>query len=217
MSEQDYPTYPKSERIADAAMHVAGIVFAVLGTSALMIWAMVDGPSTVIAVGVYGATLITSFVASACYHFTPGESLRHLLRRIDHAAIYLKIAGTYTPLVLLIGSAFAYGVLAVVWILAVIGAGAKLFFWPKSKDGSGHFGTALYLALGWFSVALITSIVPVLPSLALGLILAGGLIYSAGAIVFSLPNLRFQNAIWHGFVLIASMCFFSAIAMGVLA
>ncbi|MCL4134660.1 UNVERIFIED_CONTAM: hypothetical protein GTU68_066643 [Idotea baltica] len=197
-------------------MHLAGIVFAIAGTVLLILWATGNSAATITGVSVYGAALIASFVASACYHFTPWEGPRPVLRRIDHAAIYLKIAGTYTPLVVLIGSAFAYGVLIIVWALAVIGVAAKLFFWPKSGGGSGHMGTALYLGMGWLSVALLTSLIPVLPTTALGLIVAGGLIYSAGALVFSLDGLRFQNAIWHGFVLVASVCFFAAIAMGVI-
>lgn len=218
MTQTDiYPDYPKSERIADAAMHIAGIVFAITGTVMLLLWAMGDSGVTVTGVAVYGAALIGSFVASACYHFTPWERPRPILRRIDHAAIFLKIAGTYTPLVILIGSAFAYSILVIVWALAAIGVAAKLFFWPKNGGGSGRIGTALYLAMGWLSVALVTSLVPVLPTLAFGLIVAGGLIYSLGAVVFSLDGLRFQNAIWHGFVLVASLCFFAAIAMGVIA
>lgn len=209
-----YPTtYTKGERIADGVVHLAGIAFAVIG----MIWLIVlatgtTGTGTVAGLAIYGAAMTTSFVASFCYHFTPWEHPRPVLRRIDHAAIYLKIAGTYTPLVVLIGSAFAYGVLAVVWGLAVIGAGAKLFFWGKP----GRWGVLLYLGMGWLSVALASSLVPIVSGTVMTLIVAGGLVYSAGAVLFSLDGLRFQNAIWHGFVLIASVCFFAAIALGVL-
>lgn len=212
-----YPDFTRGERIADAVMHIAGVVFAVAGTVVLIIWAarlsgagQVDA-GTIAGVSIYGAALIGSFVASACYHFTPWERPRPLLRRIDHAAIYLKIAGTYTPLVVLIGSAFAYGVLCVVWGLAAVGALTKLFFWGRP----GRWGVALYLGLGWISVALLSSLIPVVPGTALALMVAGGLVYSAGAVIFSIDGLRYQNAIWHGFVLAASVCFFAAIALGV--
>ncbi len=217
-----YPTYSRAERIADAVVHAIGLLFAILGTVALILWAMGQDPAqhiaqrgaaTVTGVSIYGAALIGSFLASACYHFTPWEGPRHLLQRIDHAAIYLKIAGTYTPLVVLIGSAFAYGVLAVVWALAALGAIAKLFFWSRQ----GRWSTAFYLCLGWISVALLSSLWPLLPTGALVCLFAGGLIYSAGAVVFSLDHLKFQNAIWHGFVLTASACFFAAIALGAFA
>jgi len=209
-----YPTFTKSERIADATMHILGVALAIAGTIALVIYAWGQSDSgTVVGLSIYGVALIGSFIASACYHFTPWEHPRPTLRRIDHAAIYLKIAGTYTPLVVLIGSAFAYSVLAVVWALAALGAVMKLFFWARP----GRFGAGLYVGLGWLSVALITSLVAVVPTSALVLIIIGGLIYSAGAVLFSLDEWRFQNAVWHGFVLSASICFFAAIALGVAA
>ena len=213
MSHSDpYPTYGRAERIADAVVHVAGIVFALLGTAFLILWAQGQTSGTVVGLWVYGIALTASFVASFCYHFTPWEGPRPVLRRIDHAAIYVKIAGTYTPLVVLIGSAFAYGVLTLVWGLAAVGVAMKLFFWARPS----RWGVALYLGLGWLSIALASSLIPLVSGLVLGLIVAGGLIYSAGAILFSLEDLKFQNAIWHSFVLIASACFFAAIALGVL-
>lgn len=111
----------------------------------------------------------------------------------------------------MIGSAFAYGVLALVWGLATFGVMMKLFFWGRP----GRLGVALYVGMGWLSVALLSSLVPLISGTALTLMVAGGLIYSIGAVVFSLDGLRFQNAIWHGFVLVASLCFFAAIALAV--
>ncbi|HCP81019.1 MAG TPA: hemolysin III [Octadecabacter sp.] len=212
-STDPYPDFTRAERIADGVMHAVGIAFAITATILLIVWASGETSlSTVIGLSVYGAALIGSFVASACYHFTPWEGPRHLLRRIDHAAIYLKIAGTYTPLVVLIGSAFAYSILGVVWALATLGAIAKLFFWGRPT----RWGVGLYLGLGWLSVALITSLVPLVSGATMALIIAGGLVYSLGAVVFSIDGLRFQNAIWHGCVLTASGCFCIAIALGIL-
>ena len=205
-----YPSYTRRERIADGVMHVMGVVFALIGSVLLIVLATgrTDG-ATLAGLWVYGAAMIVSFVASACYHFTPWEGPRPWLRRLDHAAIYLKIAGTYTPLVVLIGSAFAYGVLALVWALAVIGVLAKLFFWARPT----RWGAVLYVAMGWLSLTLLSSLWPVVPVPALVLIGSGGLIYTLGAVLFSLDGLRFQNAIWHGFVNVASGCFFAAIAL----
>ncbi|AGI66728.1 hypothetical protein OAN307_c10130 [Octadecabacter antarcticus 307] len=208
-----YPDFTRSERIADGAVHIAGIVFAIVATTLLIIAASGDTTvGTVVALSIYGAALIGSFVASACYHFTPWEGPRAVLRRIDHAAIYLKIAGTYTPLVVLIGSAFAHGILGLVWALAAVGAIAKLFFWSRPN----RWGVGLYLGLGWLSVALVSSLIPLVSGVTLGLIVAGGLVYSLGAVVFSINGLRYQNAIWHTLVLAASVCFCVAIALGVL-
>jgi hemolysin III len=111
---------------------------------------------------------------------------------------------------LLIGSAFAYGILAIVWGLAAVGVAMKLFFWGRPT----RWGVVLYLGLGWLSVTLAPSLISLVSGLVLGLIVAGGLLYSLGAVVFSLEGLKYQNAIWHSFVLIASACFLAAIALG---
>ncbi len=205
-----YPTYARSERIADGTMHAVGVLGAVTGAVVLIIWS--SGQATaaqITAISVYGATLIATFVASAFYHMTPWEGIRPLLRRFDHAAIYLKIAGTYTPLVVMIGSGFAYAVLAVVWGLAVIGMVLKLFFWRTP----GRFGPALYLVMGWLSLALIWSLWPIVPVSVMVLIAVGGLLYTAGVPFYASETMKFSIAIWHGFVVAASGCFFAAIAI----
>jgi hemolysin III len=158
------------------------------------------------AVATYAVTLIATFTASAFYHMTPWESLRPVLRRIDHAAIYLKIAGTYTPLVVMIGSGLAYAVLGIIWALAVIGMVLKLVFW----SAPGQFGPALYLIMGWMSVVLFWSSWSELP---FGYIVAGGLLYTVGVVFYAAKNMKFSNAIWHGFVIAASACFFVAITV----
>ena len=212
-NSESYPDYTRGERIADGAVHAVGIFFAIIATVVLIGGTMGNANLwTVIAISIYGAALIGSFVASACYHFTPWDHQRAVLRRIDHAAIYFKIAGTYTPLVVMIGSAFAFGILGIVWALATVGAIAKLFFWARPS----RWGLGLYLGLGWLSVALVSSLIPLVSGLTLGLIVAGGLVYSLGTIVFSIDGLPYQNAIWHTLVLAASMCFCLAIATSVL-
>lgn len=110
---------------------------------------------------------------------------------------------------MVIGSGFAYGILGVVWALAVIGAVAKLWFWRTDARGS----LALYLGMGWLSVLLIYPMWHNLPGAALALVAAGGLTYSAGTLIYAHPGMRYQNAIWHAFVLIATACFFAAIAL----
>jgi len=205
-----YPTYARSERIADGTMHAVGVLGAITGAVVLIIWSSGNATAGQIAgISVYSATLIATFVASAFYHMTPWESIRPTLRRFDHAAIYLKIAGTYTPLVVMIGSGFAYVVLAVVWGLAVVGMVLKLFFWRTP----GRFGPALYLIMGWWSLALIWSLWPIVPVSAMVLMAAGGLLYTVGVPFYASETIKFSIAIWHGFVVAASACFFAAIAI----
>lgn len=209
-----YPAFARSERIADGVIHLFGVTLALTGAVLLIVFAALwAGAGQVAAVSVYGGALIATFTASAFYHMTPWDRLRPTLRRIDHAAIYLKIAGTYTPLVVLVGSGFSYVVLALVWGLAVIGVAAKLFFWATP----GRFAPLLYLVLGWLSIALIWPVATTLPVAATILVVTGGLLYTAGVIFFNWESLKFSNAIWHGFVLAASGCFFAAITVGTFA
>jgi len=206
-----YPAYAHAERRADAVMHALGLTFAVIGGAILIPFtALFEGGARTAAVSIYCAALLASFLASTLYHFPPRDTLRPLLRRFDYAAIFLKIAGTYTPLVVLIGSAFAYGVLAVVWAVALLGAGLRLFFWRTP----GPLGPLLYLGLGWASLALVWSLFPILPLAAALLVVAGGVLYSLGVLFFRMETLRYSMAIWHGFVLAASACFFTAISLG---
>jgi hemolysin III len=144
---------------------------------------------------------------------TPWENARPTLRRIDHAAIFLKIAGTCTPLAALVGSAFAWSVLAVVWLAALAGALSKLLWWQEP----GRLGVLAYLGLGWLGVLLLWPLAAKLPPPALLLTALGGALYTLGVVFFSWESLKFSNAIWHGFVLAASGCFFAAIAMGLAA
>ncbi len=209
-----YPAYSRPELVADGVLHALGIaasigavvLLPVLGADAL------DLPEAV-AFAIYATALIFAFVASAAYHMTPWEAARPLFRRIDHAAIYLKIAATYTPLVAMIGSVFGYVVLAAVWLLALFGATRKLFFWTTP----GSRSSLIFLGLGWTSVLLMWSIFTTLPPLSGGLIVLGGLVYTAGAWIHAHDDLGYVNAIWHGFVLTGSACFFAAIAIGIVA
>lgn len=205
-----YPTNALSERIADGTVHATGVLAALTGAVILISWSALNtSPAQIAAISIYGATLIATFAASAFYHLAPWDNVRPLLRRFDHAAIYLKIAGTYTPLVVMIGTGFAYLVLAIVWMLAVVGIVLKLFFWRTP----GRFGPALYLVMGWFSLALIWSLWPLVPLSAMILMGAGGLLYTGGVPFYASHAMKYSTAIWHGFVLAASACFFAAITI----
>ncbi len=206
-----YP-YSVPETLADASVHLVGVSLAVLGGGFLVLHvAQHHGAPQIAATSIYAVFMAASLVASALYHLLPWDRTRPFFHRMDHAAIYLKIAGTYTPLVVLIGSAFAYVVLAAVWLVALAGAVAKMSFWATDARGS----LALYLALGWASVLLIWPMWQHLPGGTIALVAIGGGLYSLGTIFYAMKALRFQNAIWHSFVLAASICFFGAVALGV--
>ncbi|MGB5862824.1 MAG: hemolysin III family protein, partial [Sulfitobacter sp.] len=138
------------DTFADGFVHVAGLAFS-LPATAVLLHSTQDTPLLFLATAVYCASMVTAFGASLLYHLSPVARFEAVLGRIDHAAIYLKIAGTYTPFVVLIGSALAYTLLAVVWLIALIGVVAKLRGWAADARGS----LALYLGMGWLSVLLV--------------------------------------------------------------
>lgn len=206
-----YPDYTRAERIADGIIHVVGITASVTAVIVLLAIAIptLDASSST-ALAIYGVTVVTLFSVSAAYHMVSHSGLKPILRRFDQAAIFFKIAGTYTPLVVLIGGAFSYGVLAVVWVTAILGALAKLVLRHK-LDG---ITVGIFLLLGWASLTLAWPIFATMPLAVSVLIVTGGVLYSVGVIFHLWNSLKFQNAIWHGFVLAASACHFTAVAAG---
>jgi hemolysin III len=198
-----------AEHAADGAIHVAGIASSLVAVSFLLAIQLNNGPASMsAALAVYGVSVILLFTASAAYHLVPSQSWKPLLQRFDHAAIFLKIAGTYTPLVVIMGSAWAYAVLALVWA----GAGAGAVMRIATGDRFAGFSAGLYLVLGWASVLLISLMFERLPWGAALLVVVGGLLYTAGVPFHIWERLKFQKAIWHGFVLAASACHFIAVA-----
>ena len=206
-----YPDYTRAERIADGIIHVVGITASVIAVIAVLIAAVPTlNVFSTTALAIYGVTVVTLFSVSAAYHMVSHAGLKPVLRKLDQAAIFFKIAGTYTPLVILIGSAFSYGVLAFVWAAAIFGAIGKFAFGHRLEG----ITVAIFLILGWASVTLAWPIFATMPIAVSMLILAGGLLYSIGVIFHVWNGLKYQNAIWHGFVLAASSCHFIAVTTG---
>ncbi|MGY2048982.1 PAQR family membrane homeostasis protein TrhA [Methylobacterium sp. JK268] len=207
-------TYTPGEMLADGIVHVIGVVLAVIGAVALVtVAALMLAPGGTLSVAVYAAGLVAMLSVSAAYNMWPVGRRKWLLRRADHATIFLMIAGTYTPLVTLVGSGgVAWGLLAGVWLVAVAGVAIKLAF-PGRFD---RLAVALYLALGWSGVAAYDSVIGQLVPDALALLAAGGFLYSAGVIFHLWRQLPFQNAIWHGFVLAAACCHYGAVLRSVI-
>jgi hemolysin III len=134
--------------------------------------------------------------------------LKAILRRFDHAAIYVKIAATYTPFAMVkLGGAIGFGLLGAVWAVGLFGVAAKLF-WPAQLVRTSY---VLYLAQGWACVAALQPLTEALPARALTLLVVGGILYTLGVVFHLWQSLRYHNAIWHGFVLVASACHFAAV------
>jgi hemolysin III len=159
-------------------------------------------------VSIYAAGLITMLALSATYNLFPVSRWKWILRRFDHSAIYVLIAATYTPFIAHMPmSVTSVALMAGVWGVAVVGIVLKLFF-PGRFDRQA---IVLYLALGWSGVMVYDVIADALPKFTLCLIAIGGVLYSAGVVFHVWERLRFQNAIWHGFVLLAASCHYAAV------
>ncbi|KIQ69606.1 PAQR family membrane homeostasis protein TrhA [Wenxinia marina] len=202
-----YPDYTRDERIADALVHVLGIALGTAGTATLLSRLSLT-PEARLALTVYGAAITLSFVASALYHFPPVPAARPLFRRLDHAAIFLKIAGTVTPLAVLAGTTLAHATLWAAWTAALAGALVKLFLWRPGRDA----GLVFYLALAWPAALTLWPLAQRAPVATPALILLGAALYLLGLVVFLRERLRFAQAIWHGLVLAATAAVFAGIA-----
>ena len=200
--------YDRTEVIADGIVHALGVSFGLVGAIALFLVRPASTTVDTSVVAIYAVGLLTMLVLSATYNLWPVSPRKWLLRRFDHAAIYLLIAATYTPFISQFNDAsFATQFLMGVWGVAFAGIVLKLNF-PGRFD---KISIALYLAMGWSGALAYDKAAASLPSLILALIAAGGGLYTMGVLFHSWRRLRFQNAIWHGFVILGAGCHFTAV------
>jgi hemolysin III len=205
--------YPRPiERSADRWVHVVGLTAAGAGAATLLALTVLGRRfAETAAVGVYALCLIAMLVCSTIYNMA-GPRHRPVLRRLDHAGIFLMIAGSYTPFTTLrLTGAWALWMTVAIWGLCLLGAAGKLFLPGLSKG----FWVALYMGVGWLVLIAIKPLLAAVSLLALVLLLAGGLVYSLGVIVYLRKSLPFRRAIWHSFVIAAAATHYAAILTGV--
>jgi hemolysin III len=206
-----YPTH--AERVADRWVHVIGLVAAAMGAPLLVGLALAQGglgraSSTL----VYALCLLAMLTVSAAYNLAKRPALQLRLRRLDHAAIFLMIAGSYTPFTTQrFEGAWAIAMTIAVWAIALIAAAGKLFLPGVSK----RIWLAVYLLLGWMVLGAIEPLIAGVRPVSLILLAAGGAIYSLGVIAYAAPRLPFRRAVWHGAVLAAAGAHYAAIMTGV--
>jgi hemolysin III len=200
--------YDRGEITADAVVHVVGLTVAVVGVAILIALAAgspADG--SLLGAVIYAVALLAMLGFSAAYNLWPVSRIKWLLRRFDHAAIYLLIAATYTPfLIQLNNGPLVSAMLAIVWGVAALGIAVKLAL-PGRFD---RLSILLYLLLGWSGV-MMYDVINAIPSSTLWLLGAGGLFYTFGVIFHFWSGLRFQNAVWHTFVVFAAACHYAAV------
>ena len=199
------------EELANTITHGTGVAFSIIGLVLLVVRASLYGNAwQVVSFSIYGASLIMLYLASTLYHGFKSPRAKEMLRIFDHSAIYLLIAGTYTPFLLnTIRGPWGWSLFGTIWGLALLGITFKLIFGPKYDVLS----TIFYLLMGWVVVIAIKPLLAALPLAGFMWLLAGGLAYSLGVIFYVWEKLPYNHAIWHGFVLAGSTFHFFAILL----
>lgn len=225
MTQSDLHSQPKmaapdpqlqswGEELANVITHGLSAIAAVAGLVVLVMFAAMEGDVwRVVTFSIFGSCLVVLYAASACYHAVRPGPLKQALRVVDHAAIYLLIAGSYTPFMLVtLRGPWGWSLFGVVWGLAIIGTVYKILClekWPA-------FSVGLYVLMGWLAIIAIKPMLASLPTGGLAWLVAGGIVYTVGVIFFVWERLPYNHAIWHGFVSAGSVCHFIAVLWYVL-
>lgn len=198
--------YSVAEEWLNGISHGIGFIFAIIGLVYLLVRS--DTALTITVSAIYGTTLSLMFLASTIYHSVQAEPLKNLLKLFDHSAIYLLIAGTYTPFLLVgIGGWLGWVSIVVIWSIAIFGVTFKCFVrhrFPK-------LSVFTYLTMGWLAILLIYPLYQAIPGTGMWLLLAGGLCFSIGVIFYVAKKVRFTHAIWHLFVIAGCTCHYFSI------
>ncbi|PWH15570.1 MAG: hemolysin III [Anaerolineae bacterium] len=204
-----FPYYTRGEEIANSITHGIGVVLSIAGLAVLTAFAALLGNVWhIVSVSIYGTTQILLYTASTLYHSIPIPHVKQLLRRLDHTAIFLLIAGTYTPFTLVnLRGAWGWSLLILVWCLAICGVLLQGFLLRQKSI----WNALIYIAMGWVVVVGVKPLLETIPLGGLGLLLAGGLAYSGGAIFYVWKRLPYNHAIWHLFVLLGSVFHYFAV------
>lgn len=191
------------EEIVNAVTHGLGIALSLGGGSVLILLAALAGkPSMIVGVSLFVASLVLLYSASTSYHFARSEPRKRRLKVLDHAAIYLLIAGTYTPFTLSMRGGWGWSLFGVIWGLAAAGVVFKLFFTGRFPRTS----TGIYIAMGWLVLIAVVPLVKQLEPSTIAWMVAGGVAYTGGTAFYHAERLPYAHAVWHAFVLAGSVC-----------
>ena len=206
--------YPPLEEKINIYSHALGFLLSLVATVLLVNHAMTDGTVWhVVSFSIFGASLVVLFAASAIYHSATQPAARSRLRIVDHATIYILIAGTYTPFTLVtLNGSIGWIIFSVSWAMALAGIILKLFFTGRFK----LLSTLMYVFMGWMIVFAIKPLMADLPAAGLQWLVGGGIAYTVGAVLYSIKKIKFNHAIFHLFVLLGAFCHFMAVYFYVL-
>jgi len=199
-----------AEEFANTLTHALGFLFSLIALPILIFDASHNGLVHIVSNTIFGLSMALLYGASTSYHFAICPFKKRTMKIIDHSFIYLLIAGTYTPFMLVVlKNSFGFALLAIVWIMAAIGIVFKLFFTGRFRVAS----TLAYLAMGWVAVIAFPYLVERVSAMCLSLMAVGGISYTLGTIFYLWRSLPFNHAVWHLFVLTGSVCHFAAILL----
>lgn len=199
--------------LANTITHGIGLALSIAGFVVLLVLAAVRGnPRHIVSCAIYGATLVCLYAASTLYHGIPSPRRKRALRIFDHCAIYLLIAGTYTPFLLVnLRGGWGWSLLGIVWGFAMAGIVFKFLF----VDHFPFLSTVIYLLMGWLAVIALKPLLAAVPASGLLWLLAGGLLYTLGVVFYAWKRLPYNHVIWHLFVLAGSTCHYVAVLYSV--
>ena len=207
--------YTLGEEIAHAITHGIGALLAIAGLAVLMVAAAVRGEGAwqVVPCAVYGAAMVLMFTTSTLYHSFPWPRVKRVFRVLDHEMIFLMIAGSYTPFMLIVlRGALGWTLFGIVWGIAAAGLVFQGFFTGRFKGAS----TALYLVMGWIIVFALKPLLEQMSPAGIRWLVAGGLCYTLGAVVYLFKRVKYHHALWHLAVLAGGACHYFAILWHVL-
>jgi len=204
-------SYTLKEEIASSVIHGLGLVLSIAGLVVLLMAAVSSGDTwNIVSFSIYGSTLIIMFLSSTLYHSIPHETAKRVLKILDHCAIYLLIAGTYTVFTLgPLRGPWGWSLFGVVWGLGLAGVVFKVMFAGRFR----MLSVGIYLGMGWLVLIAIVPLIKALPTGGIAWLVAGGLAYSLGVIFYVMKRTRFTHSIWHVFVLVGSICHFTAVLL----
>ena len=214
MKEKHLTYYNSTEEKLNVITHGIGLILSVVALVLLVIHASEMGTTRhVVSFTIFGASLILLYSASTFYHYSQHPNIRRKLNILDHASIYVLIAGTYTPFTLVtLQGTLGWVIFGITWGIALIGVFLKLFYTGRFDKAS----TIAYVAMGWVIIIAIKPLIANLPENGLYWLFAGGVFYTIGAVLYSIKKLKFNHAIFHVFVLLGSFSHFMAVYFYVL-
>ncbi|HNC24703.1 MAG TPA: hemolysin III family protein [Opitutaceae bacterium] len=201
--------YTPREELANALTHGIGLLLSIAGLVLMVTYSALRSDAwAVTSTAIFGATLVLLYTTSTLYHSFRREDLKRMMRKFDHAAIFLLIAGTYTPFLLIsLRGPWGWSLFGVVWGLAAVGVALKFWFTGRFR----LLSTLIYIGMGWLVIIAFRPLIHSLPAGGLWLLFAGGLCYTGGAVFYLMKRVPYHHAVWHLWVLAGSACHWAAV------